>query len=208
MPSLQRMDLNFGKQGMIRTFLDRKLDLDVALDINNVTCMYHRKNISLEDALSRLSHKIERLRADSRCIFVIGNGGSAAIASHLVNDLVNVVCVRALALQEVATMTCQANDFGYEHIYARQIRNFANQQDLVIAISSSGNSPNILNAISVANELECETVAFSAFNSENKCTQSADLSFHVPTQNYMIAEIAHLFLVHTISEWFANARKF
>ena len=84
-------------------------------------------------------------------VYIIGNGGSYANAMHIANDLI--ACgIRAHTL-DPATLTATANDYGYEHVFSRWLRVFANRGDLLIALSGSGKSPNILNAISVAEEI-------------------------------------------------------
>ena len=136
-------------------------------------------------------------------IFFIGNGGSAATASHFANDLavgVNdyVTPFKALALTDnVAVLTAIGNDFGYEELFVRQLRVLARKGDVLVAISASGNSPNLLKAMEYASSVGVTTVALTSFDG-GRMKQIADSGVHVPTapKEYGPAEDAHLVLDH------------
>ena len=116
---------------------------------------------------------IDEIRKTNR-VYLIGNGGSAANAIHIANDLVS--CgIRAHALcADVATLTAIANDFGYEHVFSRQLGVFADEGDMLIALSGSGNSPNILFALALAKELGLFTVAVLGDFGEAKAASLTD----------------------------------
>ena len=136
-------------------------------------------------------------------IFFIGNGGSASTASHFANDLAFGVNdyerpFKALALTDnVAVMSAIGNDFGYEEIFVRQLRVLARPGDVLVAISASGNSPNLLRAFEFAATAGVTTVALTAFDG-GRMKQLADVGVHVPTapKEYGPAEDAHLVLDH------------
>lgn len=115
---------------------------------------------------------IDAIRKAKR-IYICGNGGSAANAMHIANDLI--LCgIRAHALTgDVATLTAIANDFGYEHVFGRQIEVFGDPGDLLIALSGSGNSPNIVKAIEMATSKGMDTFAITGAWQENQATMLA-----------------------------------
>lgn len=99
---------------------------------------------------------------EARRVYVIGNGGSAANASHIANDLV-LAGIKAHSLTDVSVITCIGNDFGYENIFSRQVELFCEPGDLLIALSGSGNSPNILKALESAKSKGVKTLAILGY---------------------------------------------
>jgi len=106
--------------------------------------------------------------------------------------------MRALAFTDASALTCLGNDLGYESIFAKQIEFHARRGDLVIATSSSGNSPNIINGVAVARDRGCHVVSFSGFKDDNKLRRLGDVNFYVSSLQYGFVEIAHLALCHAI----------
>ncbi len=102
----------------------------------------------------------------------------------------------ALSLIDGAVLTCLANDLGYDQVFSKQIEMHANSGDLLIAISSSGNSHNILNAVAAARRLDAAVVTLSGFQPDNKLRQLGDINFYVPNRSYGFVEIAHLAICH------------
>lgn len=133
----------------------------------------------------------------ARRIFLIGNGGSAAIASHIANDLVN-RRRDATALVDSPTLTCLSNDYGYESVYVMQIAACGKRGDLLIAISSSGKSANIIRAVEGANLLGMKTLTFTGFDPGNTLKSMGHVNIHVPSKDYGVVEVAHLALLHSI----------
>lgn len=140
-------------------------------------------------------------------VALVGNGGSAATASHFANDLVKATRVpgqpslRAVSLcDNVSLLTAFANDEGYEGVFARQVESVLTDGDVLIAISASGNSPNVLQAVARAGELGCTTVGLVGFGG-GLLAASADLVVHVPSDvgDYGPVEDAHLVLDHMIT---------
>jgi D-sedoheptulose 7-phosphate isomerase len=141
---------------------------------------------------------------NDRTVFVIGNGGSASNASHLANDLVKGTLrsmdqtkrLKALALTDnLALMTAYANDEGYQTIFEQQLRTFAKPGDLVIAISGSGNSPNVVKAIEWANANGLHTVGVTGFGG-GKLKELAKTSVHVPLNDMCTSESVHSVIFH------------
>jgi len=131
-------------------------------------------------------------------IMFVGNGGSAAIASHLAIDFLKYGGLRSLAFNDASALTCLGNDLGYENVFAKQLDLHARPGDFLIAISSSGRSPNILGAVKAARAQDCRIVTFSGFASENELRRTGDLNFYVRSHEYGFVELAHLALCHAV----------
>jgi D-sedoheptulose 7-phosphate isomerase len=137
-------------------------------------------------------------------IFIFGNGGSAATASHMANDLNKYTIVdgrprfRAIALSDnIPLMTAWGNDSGYENIFVEQMLNFIQIGDVVIGISASGNSPNVLKAIMVAQQNGARTVGFTG-NSTGKLKDIVDYCITIPSDTIVQQEDGHMILDHVI----------
>ena len=164
-------------------------------------------NISLTD-IEKFVEVLLEARERESSIFFIGNGGSAATASHFANDIAIGTRTyekpfRAISLcDNQAVITAIANDDGYEKIFSQQLQVLLKKQDVVVAISASGNSPNLLDAIDTAKKMNTITVGISAFDG-GKMKEMVDISVHVPTEKgeYGPAEDAHMVLDHLISNY-------
>lgn len=160
------------------------------------------------DAIGRFIETLLDARERGASIFFIGNGGSAATASHFANDLgigTNSYDkpFRAISLTDnQAIVTAVGNDFGYEEIFVRQLRILGRKGDIVVGISASGNSINLLKAFEYAKSAGIKTVAITAFDG-GKMKQTADDGIHVATalREYGPAEDAHMILDHLISAY-------
>jgi D-sedoheptulose 7-phosphate isomerase len=164
-------------------------------------------NISLTD-IEKFVEALLEARERESSIFFIGNGGSAATASHFANDIAIGTRTyekpfRAISLcDNQAVITAIANDDGYEKIFSQQLQVLLKKQDVVVAISASGNSPNLLDAIDTAKKMNTITVGISAFDG-GKMKEMVDISVHVPTEKgeYGPAEDAHMVLDHLVSNY-------
>ena len=164
-------------------------------------------NISLTD-IEKFVEVLLEARERESSIFFIGNGGSAATASHFANDIAIGTRTyekpfRAISLcDNQAVITAIANDDGYEEIFSQQLQVLLKMQDVVVAISASGNSPNLLDAIDTAKKMNAITVGISAFDG-GKMKEMVDVSIHVPTEKgeYGPAEDAHMVLDHLVSSY-------
>ena len=133
-------------------------------------------------------------------VYLIGNGGSAAIVSHAKTDLMNVGKLKAITLLDSAIMTCFSNDYGYENVFSRQLDILANAEDVLIAVSSSGMSKNILNAVDMMRQKNAKVITLSGFKNNNDLRVSGDLNFWIDSENYTLVEIAHLFILHHLAD--------
>lgn len=131
-------------------------------------------------------------------LMIVGNGGSAGIASHLAIDFSKNGGMRAMAFNDAAALTCLGNDLGYENVFAMQIGLHARPGDLLVAISSSGRSPNILKAVEAARVQDCTVLTLSGFGSDNPLRRSGDINLYVPSSSYGFVEITHLSLCHAL----------
>lgn len=141
---------------------------------------------------------------DGKQLILLGNGGSAATASHLVNDFQKCIYLagnrtfRALALTDsVPLITAWANDTAYENVFAEQVRTWAEPGDLVLAISGSGNSPNVLRAVQVARECGAFTIGLTGFRG-GKLKELADDCLIVPCDNMQRIEDLHMVVGHLL----------
>lgn len=148
---------------------------------------------------------------EGRRVFLCGNGGSAGNAIHLANDFLYGVAkttgggLKVMALTaNSAVMTCLANDVGYEHIFSEQLAVQAQEGDLLIALSGSGNSGNIVRAIEQAKAMGVKSFAILGFTG-GQCKQLADVPIHFPVDDMQIAEDLQLIVGHMLMQWlYAN----
>ena len=155
---------------------------------------------SLDAGVSRAVGMILSVESASRKIMLIGNGGSAAIASHMQNDLCKAVGVRAMVFTEPPLLTALSNDHGYGCIFERPVELWANRGDLLFAISSSGQSENILRAARAAVARGCQIITLSGFSADNPLRRLGDVNFYVPSQAYGCVEAAHSVLAHFLTD--------
>jgi len=154
--------------------------------------------------LAEIGELLLKAKAEGRTVFLIGNGGSAATASHVTNDLVKGCRVgdtpgfRAFCLSDSnALVTCLANDFSYEEIYSILLRTYAKKGDLVLAFSGSGNSPNILHALKTAKDMELTTVGFGGRDG-GKMKALCSVILIAPTDSMEMLEDMHLIYFHDL----------
>lgn len=153
----------------------------------------------------------EEARANDKHIFVCGNGGSASTASHFACDIVKGASFkrerrfRLMALTDsLPTITAYSNEVGYEYIFVEQLRNFAKAGDLVMCISGSGNSPNVLRAMEYANSIGCKTIALTG-REGGKLGPMAQLNLQVPVQHMGRIEDAHMIICQVIAYRFMES---
>ena len=179
---------------------------ELARVLQDVTVTTDRQRAVQADVAARQAvEKILGARSRRGKVLVIGNGGSAAIASHLHNDLTKAVGVRALVFNEQPLLTALANDEGYANVFARPIELWTDAGDVLIAISSSGNSPNIVNGTAAALRHGASVVTFSGFTPDNSLRALGHLNFYVPCDHYGLVEQAHSVLTHHLSDAAAAA---
>lgn len=156
------------------------------------------------DAIESLIDLLLEARKNGNNIYIMGNGGSAATASHFTCDFnkglsykkdirFKMICLN----DNIATMLAYSNDLGYENVFEEQLKNFLKKDDVVIGISGSGNSKNILNAVEYANELGAKTVGLTGFDG-GKLKDIVDVSIHADINNMQVAEDVHMMICHML----------
>ncbi|MBE0472088.1 MAG: SIS domain-containing protein [Methyloprofundus sp.] len=155
--------------------------------------------------LVKLINAIESAVSSNKKIFIMGNGGSSSTASHIQSDLSNTVYnlkgkrINAYCLSDnTATITAIANDYSYDLIYVRQLQGIINQGDLIIAISGSGNSKNIIDAILYAKSVKANIAAMTGYDG-GAIKEFADINLNVPVKNMQISEDIHLIFNHVMT---------
>ena len=148
--------------------------------------------------IKSLAELFASVRGAKGCAFFIGNGGSAGIAMHMTADFLKNGQMRTHGMYDPATLTCLANDFGYEYCFSRQIEWLANAGDILVAISSSGESANILNAAQTARAKNCRIVTLTGFRQTNSLRRMGDVNIYVPCDEYGIIESIHNLILQQI----------
>lgn len=177
--------------------------------LSNPLCQIDGRQVEANDAFEQIKQLLIKTRASDKTVYWVGNGGSAAICSHLSQDVLNKLETKSYILSDTSLLTCMANDFGYEAVYQKPLQRLMNEGDLLIAISSSGNSQNIINAVSVAKEKGARIIALSAFDPSNKLNHAkADVSLFLECSLYGHAEVGHEALLHAVIEtlWMENQK--
>jgi len=159
-----------------------------------------------DDGFDRSLDLLAGCGSAGRAVLWVGNGGSAALASHFAVDVFN-VGVRSTAFNDAALLTCMGNDCGYEQVFSRPIALFASRGDVLVAISSSGRSPNILAAVAAARERECAVVTLSGFRPDNPLRGLGDWNFFVPSEAYGPVETVHAILCHALVDALRRLRR-
>jgi D-sedoheptulose 7-phosphate isomerase len=153
---------------------------------------------SLAEAFDWAVSRVKFTRDAGGKIIFIGNGGSAAIASHMAIDYSKNGGFPALAFNDAASLTCLANDLGYDQVFAHHVNTLGREEDMLIAISSSGQSKSILNAVAKAREKSMPVLTLSGFGDNNPLLLLGDVNLFVPSAAYGFVEITHLTLCHAI----------
>ncbi len=153
-------------------------------------------DVALADALMQFKELALATHGAGNKVMFVGNGGSAAIASHMAIDYSKNGDIRSMAFNDGASLTCLGNDLGYENVFAKQISLHGRPGDLLVAISSSGRSRNILNAVEAGRARQCRVFTLSGFTPDNPLREAGELNFFVPSGEYGFVEITHLTLCH------------
>ena len=157
-----------------------------------------------QERIQQVIEILHEARLNKQQVFVMGNGGSASTASHFVCDLAKNTRARSVPnfkviglTDNMAIFSALANDDGYENVFADQLASYVQAGDVVIGISTSGNSPNVLRAIQLANTIPAKTIGFTGYNS-GKLGSLVDVDLHVPSDCIEHVEDIHLVLEHLI----------
>ena len=137
-------------------------------------------------------------------VIIVGNGGSSAMASHVSVDLTKNAGIRCINFNESDLITCFANDYGYENWVTEAIKAYCFNEDLIILISSSGTSKNIVNAAQYCNENNIKLITLSGFKYDNPLSKLGNVNFHVKSSDYNFIEMIHHIILVSIVDIFAK----
>ena len=151
---------------------------------------HHTKDID-HNLLIECNTLINKLKTNRGKIILVGNGGSAAMASHVAVDFTKAAKVRAINFNEADLITCFGNDYGYENWVTEAIRAYSDDNDLIILISSSGQSENIVNAAKFSKEKKLDLITLSGFKSSNPLREIGDVNLWINSDNYNYVEMSH-----------------
>ncbi|AXI48001.1 phosphoheptose isomerase [Sulfitobacter sp. SK012] len=156
-------------------------------------------NAEVEKRIQEFATLAKGIRAAKRKMMFAGNGASASIAEHGAVDFTKQGKVRAVTFHDPNLMTCFANDFGYDHWVAKAIEHYGDEGDAVVLISTSGQSPSVVNAAHKARDMGMQVISFTGRTEDNALKAASDLSFWVPSHAYNVVENLHsIWLTATI----------
>ena len=158
-----------------------------------------------KECLINISESIIRIHKLHGTVYIVGNGGSASIASHVAVDFLKSLGIKAMTFNESSLITCYANDYGYENWVKEVIKVHCTKGDILISISSSGESLNIVNGIEEAKKKNIFCISLTGFKKNNHVSKISDISFWVDSENYNVVETLHLVaLLNLIERFRAN----
>ena len=156
--------------------------------------------LDTEDGLSLFCDKVMAVKKNSRVAFFTGNGASASMASHFSADLAKNLRLKTMVFTDLSLMTAMANDEGYEKIYSDPLSIWGGAGDILLTISSSGSSANIVEVLQYAEEKNLFSVTFSAMDRNNVSRRMGDLNFYLPADDYGSAEVLHAVILHYLTD--------
>lgn len=181
--------------------------LDEALR-NTIVSDEKGQPLELEEGLSLTNQLTKNTQEKRGRLFFAGNGASASFATHMTLDWSKNGGVSVIGLHDPAQMSALANDNGYDEVFAAPVKWHGRPEDILVTISSSGNSENIIRAIEAAREVGMSVITYSGLKADNKSRQLGDINWFVPAKTYGIVECAHQSLLHMwldsfmgITEW-------
>lgn len=149
---------------------------------------------------------LKEIKRKKKKVILVGNGGSAAMASHVSVDLTKICKIRAINFNEADLLTCFANDYGYENWVQKALSFYADKGDLLICISSSGQSKNIINGAKFAKKIGCKVVTLTGFGKKNKVRKIGHVNLWINSKNYNLVEMTHHIWLLSIVDFIAKAR--
>ena len=149
---------------------------------------------------------LKKIKKNKKKVILVGNGGSAAMASHVSVDLTKMCKIRAVNFNEADLLTCFANDYGYENWVKEALSSYADKGDLLICISSSGKSNNIINGAKFAKKIGCKVVTLTGFDKKNKVKKIGHINFWLNSKNYNLVEMTHHIWLLSIVDFLANKK--
>lgn len=170
------------------------------------TCVTNgtRQEIDQDEGLKIFAEKVEAVKKAGGLIFFCGNGASCSMAEHMSHDFFQNAVINTQTCAETAHITAISNDVSYEQVFAYRIDRLLSERDMLVTISSSGNSPNVIEGIKAAKKNGAFVVTFSGKQSDNKSCQLGDLNFYVPLATYGLVESAHAGMLHCCLDYYLD----
>ena len=173
--------------------------------INSINAVL--SNVS-DDQLNKIIEIIKKTIKNKGKVYIVGNGGSSSIASHVSVDMAKVAKVPSSTFNNANLITCFANDFGYENWVTEAIKSYTNKNDMMILISSSGTSKNIVNAAKFCKKNSIDLITLSGFKKNNPLSKYGNVNFHVNSNQYNFIEMSHhIILVYLVDVFAKNPLK-
>ena len=149
---------------------------------------------------------LKKTKTNKSKVILVGNGGSAAMASHVSVDLTKMCGIRAINFNEADLLTCFSNDYGYENWVQKALSFYADKKDLLIFISSSGESKNIVNGAIYAKKIGCKVITFTGFKKTNKVKKIGHVNLWLDSKNYNFIEMIHHTWLLSIVDFISKAK--
>jgi D-sedoheptulose 7-phosphate isomerase len=161
-----------------------------------------------ENSLIKVSELLTETKNNNKKVLFAGNGASATIANHCALDYTKQAKIRSISFSDSGFLTAYGNDYGYDCWVEKALEHYADKGDIVVLISSSGKSPNILNAASFANKKGLKTITFSGFEIDNPLKQLGEVNFWVNSKSYNIVETTHMLWLVTICDLIIGKKEY
>ena len=171
----------------------------------NYSIFKNLNKVNQKDLLKISKILIKTKKNDNKVIFV-GNGGSAAISSHVSVDFTKVCKIRSINFNEADLLTCYSNDYGYANWVAECMESYAKKNDVAIFISSSGESKNIINGVKKANKMGLETITLTGFRKNNKVSKLGLINLWTNSKEYNIVEMVHHIWLLSICDFISQKK--
>jgi D-sedoheptulose 7-phosphate isomerase len=157
---------------------------------------HDNNDVDIEKGLDLLVEMTAEVKEKKQMLFFVGNGASAMMSSHMATDFCKNGGIKSMAFNDASLMTALGNDISYEECFSFPLERFGQKGDMLVSISSSGNSPNVVSALRKARDLDINRVTISGMKPDNASRLLGDLNFYVPGDTYGFAESAHQVLLH------------
>lgn len=177
---------------------------DICTGIKNMVVTDRQgKEMTAQEAVDLWSEKVKKVRDENNgLIFFCGNGASATMAEHMSHDWFQNAEINTTTCAEVAHITAISNDVSFESVFSYRIHRILSEKDILVTISASGNSPNIVKALEAGKEKGAYCITFSGKNADNQSRKMGDLNFYVPLDTYGLVESVHAVIMHAALDHF------
>jgi len=154
------------------------------------------KELSLDDALEEAMVRVKKVQDQNGLMFFCGNGASCSMAEHMSHDWFQNAKVNTTSCSATSYITAISNDTSFADVFSYRVERILSEKDVLVTISSSGNSPNIVKAIKAAKDKGAYIITLSGMRDDNKSRTGGDLNFYVPLKTYGLVESVHAILLH------------